>query len=146
MSFYIWTWLNQKAGFFCKQTNCRCHWTHLRMKLCSTFLFPFQDADVLKAAEYAPPCEVFVCKELHENKVRPDATVRGCILMELTVETICSVSWWIGPQLISMYDQSLWGHIVITQTVLSDPGLLSWVKERDDSHYGVISLVVTTRP
>lgn len=131
MSFYIWMWLNQKAGlvtFSHKQTNCRCNWTHLRVKLSYTFLSLFQAADDLKAAEYVSPCGSACFTEPKENKVRPDTTIQGRILMELTVETICSVSWWIGPQLICMYDQSLWGHIVITQTVLSDPGLLSWVE------------------
>lgn len=53
--------------------------------------------------------------------------------------------WWIEPSLICMYGQSLRGHVVITQAVLCDPGLLSWAEKRNDSHYGVISLDVTTR-
>lgn len=39
--------------------------------------------------------------------------------------------WSIGPLLICMYGQSLRGHAVITQAVLSDPGLLSWAEKEE---------------
>lgn len=50
-----------------------------------TLSYPlFQAADDLKAAEYVSPCVSACFTDPQENKVGPDKTVQGCILMGFT--------------------------------------------------------------
>lgn len=63
----------------------------------------------------------------HRPSRKQSGTRQDC-LTALWWETTWSLWWRTGPQFICMYGQSLWGHVVITQPVLCDPGLLTWVE------------------
>lgn len=109
-----------------------------------TFSAHFQAADDFKSCWIC----INVCKRPFHTPSRKQSQARQNCPKGYLDGTACKLSVVATRLSVNLHvGRRSWGHIVITRKVRSDsrtPALR--LKERDDSHYGVISLVVTTGP